>query len=125
MYAKEMYCISLYDCTEIRPHRLVDIGPSFVSARTTKQYIKFLTAVYTCFGGFMLSTVHRASKSSCHWLLVNCTPRHNLTTCPLSVAVDYGRYLLISLYIRPGNDLRWRLEIDRRGTVFFGEHKLW
>ena len=45
--------------------------------------------------------------------------------CPLSVAVDCGKNLLMSLYVRPGNDLNWRLAIPCRIAAFGGEHTLW
>ena len=45
--------------------------------------------------------------------------------CPLSVDVDGRRYLLMSLYVRPGNDLNWSFAITLRYTDFVGEHTLW
>ena len=73
----------------------------------------------------MLSTACGASRISFCWIIVDCTPCRCLTMCLLSVVVDGGRYLLMSLYSIPGNDLNWRLAIPHRNAAFVGEHTIW
>ena len=125
MYATNIYCMPLYNWTGKRTHRLVCIVPSFVSPRTVKQHVELSTAVHICSGRFVLSTARRTSTIYFFWILVDCTHCPVLTMCPLSVDVACRRYLLINLYVRPENDLSYRLPIDRRSAIFVGEHKLW
>ena len=98
---------------------------SFVSPRTVEQCMELSTAVTICSDGFMPSTARHASTISFCWILVDCTPCRVLTVFPLSVAMAYGIYFLINLYVRQGNVLSCRLVIDCRSTDLVGEHKLW
>ena len=81
--------------------------------------------MHICSGGFMLLTPCCTSRISCCWLLVNYTSWRVLTIWTFSVDVDGGRYLRMSLYVRPANNLSWRLAIPCRSAAFVGEHKLW
>ena len=105
MYASNMYYIPPYDCTGNRPNRLVYIVLLFMSPMTATQYTELLMVVHICSGRFMASTARHVSTISLCWILDDCTPCRVLTMCPLSVAVACGRYLLINLCVRPGNNL--------------------
>ena len=70
----------------------------------TKQNISFSIAAQQCSGGAISSTSARASNISWRLLLVDRSPLRTRTICPLAVALDAGRYLVMRFLSKPGND---------------------
>ena len=77
--------------------------PSFASANAAKQNIS--SAEHICCGGFMSMTSNFAFLTSCLLLRVLRMFCFRRFMCPLSVAVEGGRCLLMSSYVSPGNVL--------------------
>ena len=96
------------------------LGTSHLRSRSDNR-----RSVHICSGGFVLWTERCASKISFCWFRIDCTPFFVLTMCLVCVAMVYRRYLLINLYVRPGNNLSYRLPIDCRSAVLVGEHNFW
>jgi len=74
--------------------------PSFASASAAKQNIS--SAAHICCGGCMSMTSNFACWMSFLLLLVLRMFCFRRFMCPLSVAVEGGRCLLMSPYVRPG-----------------------
>ena len=64
-------------------------------------------AEHICCGGFISSTSNLASWRCLVVLLVERMPCLVRFMCPLSVAVDGGKYLLINSWDKPGNVRSW------------------